>query len=397
MPTPVVILNGFLGSGKTTLLQNLLAQAGRAGLAVGVVVNDMSELDVDGVLVGESAYFEERDGLFQTIASCVLSSRKGIGELDAALAKLRAVGPLDLVIIETSGSCHPMPLVRFFQTSDAHRLTGILTLVDSAMIEQDYAGGERIFPTMQRNLQQQTRDTTNLLVEQVMFCSDLILTKADRLGAGRLQAIASAVHQLNPFVTVRSVAWGSLSLDDVLALPGYDFDRVAKLIDELSPTFDADAEEDQPYNLATRVIKDDRPFHPQRLWDTCQQQLGQHIYRSKGFFYLPTRDNVSLLWNQAAGGIDLELVGYWRAGIVDNPKSNLDEAERTALRERLAAEEGRFGDRRCHLTIIGDAAQVDRFAETLAGCFLTDDEIKQWQAGDDFPDPWPANCVATPG
>ncbi|MEM6312758.1 MAG: GTP-binding protein, partial [Planctomycetota bacterium] len=320
--TPVVILNGFLGSGKTTLLKNLLAQAGRQNLTVGVVVNDMSELDIDGVLVGESGYFEDGNGRFASIASCVLSSAAGLEQLDATLTDMLGGEPLDLVLIETSGSCHPMPLVRYFENHERLRLTGLLTLVDAAMVEQDYDGGAAIFPTMAANVQAGQRDTTNLLVEQVMFASDLILTKADRLAAGRLPTIAAAVHELNPFVTVRSIAWGGLDLDDLLNLPAYDHAGVQQLITELTPALDAEPE--APYHLATRVIKDDRPFDPQRLWDTCQKQLGQHIYRSKGFFYLPTRDNVSLLWNQAAGGIDLELVGYWRAGIVDDPKSNLD-------------------------------------------------------------------------
>ncbi|MEM8734512.1 MAG: GTP-binding protein, partial [Planctomycetota bacterium] len=150
---------------------------------------------------------------------------------------------------------------------------------------------------------------------------------------------------------------------------------------------------DRPYNLATRVIKDDRPFHPQRLWETCNQQLGQHIYRSKGFFYLCSRDNVSLLWNQAAAGISLELIGYWRAGILEDKNNGLDEMEIEGLKKRLEKETGRFGDRRCHLTIIGDKTQVDWFAESLQRCFLTEAEIEHWTSGGEFADPWPDTYV----
>jgi G3E family GTPase len=390
---PVVILNGFLGAGKTTLLRSLIVQSRKKSLSIAVVVNDMSDLDVDGLIVAQGEYFEKGDPDFQSIHSCVLSSKKGVEELRKALEMILSNGQPDLLIIETSGSGHPMPLVEFFKTQTRFKLTGVLALVDSAMIDQDYESGQQIVPVLQRNLQNQTRDTTNLLVEQIMFCSHLLLTKVDRINQDKLQTIAAAVHQLNSFVSVVSVPFGKLSIDDVLDMPEYDYHRVEQLVNELKPAFEAEAHADQPYNLATRVIKDDRPFHPQRLWEVCQQHLGQHIYRSKGFFYLATRDDLSLLWNQAAGGIALELIGYWRAGILEDKNNGLDEAEIEGLRKRLADETGRFGDRRCQLTVIGDKGQVDDFAQSLRRCFLTEEEIEHWQSGGAFPDPWPDRFV----
>ncbi len=393
MKAPVLILNGFLGSGKTTLLKSLLIQSHKRQLSLGVVVNDMSELDVDGMIVAQTEFFEKEDSKFQSIYSCVLSSKKGIQKLDEAIQKILSGNKPDLLIIETSGSCHPMPLIEFFNGRKEVKLTGVLTLVDSAMIDQDYECGQQIVPTLQRNLQNEQRDTTNLLVEQVMFCSHLLLTKVDRIEQRKLQTIAKSIHDLNPFVSVVSVPFGNLPIDDVLSMPEYDFHRVEQLIKELKPTFEAEKHGDKPYNMATRVIKDDRPFHPQRLWETCNQHLGQQIYRSKGFFYLSSRDNLSLLWNQAAAGISLELVGYWRAGILEDENNGLDEMEIEGLRKRLENEPGRFGDRRCHLTVIGDETQVDWFTESLKDCFLTEEEIVYWQSGGEFPDPWPDSYV----
>ncbi len=394
---PVVVLNGFLGSGKTTLLRSLLVQSRERSLDLGVIVNDMSELDVDGQIVAQTEFFEEGDRRVQSINDCVLSSRRGIETLARTLDTVVSDAPPKLILIETSGSCHPMPLVEFFAKHERFRLTGLLALVDAAMIDQDYDGGRRIVPTMQRNLQSDRRDTTNLLVEQIFFCSHLLLTKADRIDENRVRSIAGCVHELNPFVSVMGLPWGNLPLDDVLAMPEYDYHRVEKLIEELTPGLEAERADDRPYDLATRVIRDDRPFHPQRLWDVCTQHLGQHIYRSKGFFYLCTRDDVALLWNQAAAGINLELVASWRAGILEDENNNLDEAEREGLRERLAREAGRFGDRHCHLTVIGDESQVDEFTESLRACFLTDEEIVRWQAGETFPDPWPSDYVTRAG
>ena len=390
---PVVILNGFLGSGKTTLLRNLLAQSAKKELDVSVIVNDMSELDVDGELIANTETVRREDYNFESIHSCVLSSKAGIKKLGQVLKKMLSNHTPDLIIVETSGSCHPMPLITFFRSHSEVSLTGVLTLVDSLMLAQDFDFGQEVVPHLQRNLQIQQRDTVNLLVEQIMFCSHLILTKADRLQEGQLERIARSIHPINPHVSVSSVPWGKLAIDELLSLPDYNFHRIAQLVDELKPVLELESQDERPYDMATRVIKDDRPFHPQRLWETCNRFLGEKIYRSKGFFWFPTRDKMSLLWNQAAGSISLELVGYWRSGVLEESDNGLMEMEKELLKERLAKETGRFGDRHCHLTVIGDKTQVDPFEKALKLCFLNEDEIKYWQAGGEFPDPWPQNMI----
>lgn len=390
---PLVILNGFLGSGKTTLLRNLLAQSAKKNLSVSVIVNDMSELDVDGELIANTEIVKKEDANFESIHSCVLSSKRGINKLDEAINNMLQHSQPDLIIVETSGSCHPMPLVAFFRTHTKVSLTGLLTLIDSLMLAQDFNYGQDVVPRLKLNLQNEQRDTVNLLAEQVMFCSHLILTKADRLKEGKLHEVAKAIHPLNPHVNISSVPWGKLNLDELLSLPRYNFHRVSKLMEEIKPTIALESSGDRPYDMATRVIKDHRPFHPQRLWETCNKYLGEKIYRSKGFFWFPTRDKISLLWNQAAGSISLELVGYWRSGVLEEKDNGLMEMEKEMLKERLAKETGRFGDRHCHLTIIGDKSQVDPFQFALKNCFLTEDEIQYWKSGGEFPDPWPQNMV----
>jgi G3E family GTPase len=396
---PVVILNGFLGAGKTTLLRNLLSQCYRADCTVGVVVNEMSTLDVDGQLIGDSDIVDREDRRrFVSIAAGALSSPTGMLQLKQALAEMRRQNPPDLVIIETSGSCHPLPLIEFFRDQHKYRLTGFLVLVDSAMVAQDFALGSEIVPSLQNNLARNSRDMVNLLVEQIMFSSHLLLTKADKLSEGVLERIAAHAHELNPFVAVTSVPWGRLPLADILALPDYDFYRVGQLIDELRPALEAQTateDEGHAYQMTSEVILDNRPFHPQRLWETCNQFLGDKIYRSKGFFWMASRDTVSLLWSQAAGSVSLELIGYWRAGILADPNNNLDEMETHLLQKRVAKSGSRFGDRHCHLTVIGDPGQVHVFTNALRACFLTEDEISAWEAGADFEDPWPTQLKST--
>ncbi|MEL7271290.1 MAG: GTP-binding protein [Bacteroidota bacterium] len=390
---PVVILNGFLGSGKTTLFRNLLSQSKKKNIPVCAIVNDMSELDVDGELLGITDIVEENRGILESIHSCVLSSKKGIVELDKSIKRLLSNQNPELIIIETSGSCHPMPLITYFQHHEQVLLTGVFALVDSLMLAHDYDYGQSLVPKMQSNLAQNKRDTVNLLVEQILFCSHLLLTKADRIDKSKLPEIASHIQTINPFSSTHSVHFGKLALESLLELEEYDYYRVAQLVEELKPVLAAEEKGDRPYNLATRVIKDDRPFHPKRLWEICHEYLDKRIYRSKGFFWLASRDKYSLLWNQAAGSISLEIIGSWRAGILEDEDNGLSEIELQLLEEKLAEETGSFGDRYCDLTVIGDVTQVDRFTNALNSCFLTDEEIELWRNGYDFEDPWPKNLV----
>ncbi|MBD0404240.1 GTP-binding protein [Flammeovirga sp. EKP202] len=390
---PAVILNGFLGSGKTTLFRNLLGQSNTKDIPVCAIVNDMSELDVDGELLGTTDAVEENSSIMESIHNCLLSSDKGIEKLDQAIERLLAKHQPKLIIIETSGSCHPMPLVEYFKEQNEVQLIGVFALIDSLMLSHDFNYGEQLIPRLQQNLSTGKRDTVNLLVEQVMFCSHLFLTKSDRIEKDKLPHIASYIQQINPYASTHSLSFGRLEIEALFDLPEYDYFKVAQLVQELKPVLEAESKDDRPYNMATRVIKDDRPFHPQRLWNICHEYLDQRIYRSKGFFWLASRDKHSLLWNQVAGGISLEIIGSWRSGILEDPDNGLIEEEIVKLKEIVAQEPGRFGDRHCDLTVIGDESQVDRFTDALKSCFLTDKEIELWKNGFSFEDPWPKNIV----
>ena len=390
---PVVILNGFLGSGKTTLFRSLLAQSKKNNIRTYAIVNDMSELDVDGALIANTVAVEDDNSILESISSCVLSSTKGIQKLDEAIQRLLLGGSPELLIIETSGSSHPMPLIQYFEQQENLKLTGVFALVDSLMMAHDYEYGETLVPQMQQKLASGKRGTVNLLVEQILFCSHLILTKADRIEEDKLQHIASFIQNINPYASTHSVFFGKLDIQSLFEIPEYDYYQVAQLVEELAPELAAEEKADKPYDMQTKVIKDERPFHPQRLWDVCHQYLDKRIYRSKGFFWMATRPKYSLLWNQAAGGINLELIGTWKAGIVESEDHGITQMEIDILKERLDAMEGRFGDRYCDLTVIGDKSQVGMFTEKLQSCFLTEEELILWESGFDFEDPWPTNIV----
>ena len=390
---PVILLNGFLGSGKTTLFRNLLSQSKKKNISTCAVVNDMSELDVDGELLGNTDIVENDNSILKSISSCVLSSKKGVEKLDEAIQQLLSNHTPDIIIIETSGSCHPMPLIEYFKDHTQVQLTGVLVLIDSLMLAHDFNYGERLVPLMQQNMTEQKRDMVNLLVEQLLFSSHIIMTKADRIEQQKLSEIAAYVKQINPLASTHSVLFGRLTIESLFEIEAYNYFKVAQLVEELQPILKSEEHADKPYDLATSIIEDDRPFHPERLWEVCHKYLDKRIYRSKGFFWLASRGKHSLLWNQAAGGISLELIGSWRSGIVEDQDHGLSDMEIDLLKEQLSKESGRFGDRHCNLTVIGDKKQVKQFTDKLKSCFLTDEEIKLWNNGQDFKDPWPKKLV----
>ncbi|MEM6310656.1 MAG: GTP-binding protein [Pseudomonadota bacterium] len=399
MPIPTTLLNGFLGAGKTTLLQNLLVQARRMpNVTLGVIVNEMSTLDVDGSVLDTSEVISRKSPYFASIPGGSISSPNGLRQFGEAVARVLSDGKVTHLLIETSGSTHPWPLLEAIRKMKALRLQGFLSVVDTVVLQQDHDLGRAIHPQARANLAEGRRGIANLLAEQMMFANRVLLSKADKVPRDVIEQVAAAVHPLNPHADILAMQWGNLSLEKIFAMPLYDFERVKTLGRELTEWEadhgDAPMAQPETYALGYRVLRDPRPFHPQRLWDVYNTFLGIGIYRSKGFFWLPSRDNLVLLWNQTGGSVGLEIVNYWKISALEDDSLNLAEWEKDVMREKLVAGHPDFGDRRCQLTVIGDETQLDDFVDALETCFCSEAEIAAWKEGAEFPDPWPTS-VAT--
>ncbi|MCH2095527.1 MAG: GTP-binding protein [Rhodobacteraceae bacterium] len=399
MTTPTTLLNGFLGAGKTTLLQSLLVQArDMHDVTLGVIVNEMSTLDVDGSVLDTSEVISRKSPYFASIPGGSISATEGLALFAEAVERVLADGQVTHLLIETSGSSHPWPLLSAIREMPALQLNGFLSVVDTVVLQQDHDLGRAIHPQASENLAAGRRGLANLLAEQIMFANRVLLSKVDKVSHETVQHVAQAVHPLNPYADIVAMQWGNVSLEKTLALPRYDFDRVAQLGAELTQW---DKEHGAgsmahpgSYKIGNRVLRDPRPFHPQRLWDVYNTYLGLGIYRSKGFFWLPSRDNLVLLWNQTGGSVGLEIVNYWKISALEDGSLNLSDWEQEALRNKLTTAHPDFGDRRCQLTVIGDDAELDAFVTALKTCFCTDEEVEAWKRGQDFDDPWPQTVRA---
>jgi G3E family GTPase len=388
---PITILHGFLGSGKTTLLRNIIQQASSGDIRLSVIVNDMSELDVDGVLISNTDAVSEEQGNLVRFSGESISNARGIEQLDGFLEHLSMSQSPDWIVIETSGSSHPLPLIEYFNGQKQYALKDVLTLVDATWLCDDYQQGTSLIPKWQENLQHGVRGIENLLVEQILFSNRILLTKTDKLGNDETHKVAKAIHPLNVYAEIIKTSWGNFNISTLRDSEDYNFFLVEQLLEELRQTVD------EPLNLSgksnqklvAKVIEDDRPFHPLRLWDTCHTHLTKGVFRSKGFFWLPTRDDVSLLWSQASGNVGLEVTGFWRASVIEDESQKFTEEQTKLLQAKIDSVESRFGDRRCRLTVIGQEDEVDHFVQSLTHCFLNSKEIDQWRRGVVFDDPWP--------
>lgn len=406
-PVPVTVLNGFLGSGKTTMLQNLLLQAGKRTprLRPAVIVNDMSSLDVDGIVVEETEIVSEQQGNFASISGGSVHSDELLPKLIGIAETMLDTCDIEHIFIETSGSTRPWPLIKALTNHPRLQLHGFLSLVDAAMLRDDFDYGESIAAQVGRQLDAGTLGVETLIAEQVMFASEIYLTKLDKLQPEQVTRTAAALHQLNPFAGITGVRFGSVQLDTVLRQPRFPLDRVRQLGSEIEAF---DSAHPETGRLVSLVLDDPRPFHPQRLWDAYTTALPQTLYRSKGMTWIPTRDDKVLLWNQAAGGVDLGFFGYWKAGVLQRERRaeigestpgegpvqrQLLPVEIAGLTREVNAIDPIFGDRRTSITLLGEEADTRAFLARLQECLCTSDEVAAWQRGEKFDDPWPQQTL----
>lgn len=389
---PVTVLNGFLGSGKTTLLQSLLTQAWQSEPRVhpAVIVNDMSTLDVDGLVVEESDVVGASQGNFASISGGSVHSAQLLPTLIERAEELIAASHPDHLFIETSGSTRPWPLIKAITKHTHLELRGFLSLVDAAMLRDDFECGEAIAPKVGQQFESGKLGIELLIAEQVMFASTVYLTKLDKLSQPELERVARSVHQLNSGVGLVGAHYGNVRLREVLAQPRYHIRRVAQLGREMD---EFAAQHTETGNIISLVLDTPRPFHPQRLWDAYTRALPRTLYRSKGMAWIPTRDDKVLLWNQAAGGVELGFFGYWKAGILQHSDGHLLPEEIDGLRAKVDAADPIFGDRRTSITLLGEEADSRAFLARLESCLCTEAEVQAWQRGERFEDPWPSNAV----
>ncbi|MDM5188015.1 GTP-binding protein [Bacillus sp. DX4.1] len=391
---PITVLSGFLGSGKTTLLNHILAN--REGLKVAVIVNDMSEVNIDAALVKQGGFSRTEEKLVEIQNGCICCTLRE--DLIIEVNRLVDAGDIDYIVIESSGISEPIPVAQTFTYMDEEleidliskcRLDTMVTVVDANRFWDDFAAGESLLDRQQALDETDTREVIDLLIDQIEFANIILLNKIDLLEKEDVQELHNLLQTLNPEAKIIEASYGAVPLQHILNTNLFNYDEASQAagwIQELNS--EHHTPETEEYGIGSFVYRRKHPFHPVRLMNWLKK-WPQDVVRSKGFFWLASRNNMMGLLSQAGSSITVQGAGEWIAALP------------VAEQKQLIAEEPeifknwdeQYGDRITELVFIGIEMNQREIESSLDTCLLTDEEMKQeW---DDFVDPIPPFTVAS--
>ena len=391
---PVTVLSGFLGAGKTTLLNHVLHN--KEGLKVAVIVNDMSEVNVDAQLVkNENTLNRTEEKLVEMSNGCICCTLRE--DLLIEVQKLANENRFDYLLIESTGISEPLPVAQTFTYQDEEKgidlskissLDTMVTVVDCFNFIKDYSSLETLQQRKASNMEGDNRTIVNLLTDQLEFANVIILNKTDLVSNEQLGMIRTMIKKLNSEATIVTGEMGKIDLKYILNTGLFDFDKTSQSagwIEELNKEHIPETEE---YGISSFVFRDKRPFHPQRFWDYLNQDWHTNIIRSKGLFWIASRKDDALNWSQAGGSLKADRAGVWWSsmpfgdrikyeGFVDNQKDIESKWDK------------RFGDRQNELVIIGQGMEKENIIKEMEACLCTEKEIRDMEVGMRFKDPFP--------
>ena len=392
---PVTVLSGFLGSGKTTLLNHILHN--KKGLKVAVIVNDMSEINIDAnVVKNENILSRTDEKLVEMSNGCICCTLRE--DLMVEVERLAKEERFDYLLIESTGISEPIPVAQTFSFTDENNnidlsrfsfIDTMVTVVDAFNFLKDFGSPERLTDRNLSDIEGDNRSIVNLLTDQIEFSNVTIINKCDLVTKDHLDLLKSIIHKLNPSSKIIESSFSKIDIKEIINTKLFDFQKAeqsAGWIEELNK--DEHTPETEEYGISSFVFRSKKPFHPERFWSYVQNKFSSSIIRSKGLFWLASRPNQAISWSQAGGSLRADSAGVWwgsmpfekrieQPSFVDNKKSIEKEWDKT------------FQDRKNEIVIIGVEIKKEKIYSELESCLLTEEELRQknWKNGceDDWP------------
>jgi G3E family GTPase len=389
---PVTVLSGFLGAGKTTVLNHILTN--RDGLKVAVIVNDMSEINIDAKqLHSEIDFNRAEEKLVEMSNGCICCTLRE--DLLVEVQRLADQGRFDYLVIESTGISEPLPVAETFTFEDEEgktlssiaKLDTMVTVVDAVNFLQDFQQAKFLKESGQELSDEDERSVTDLLVDQIEFCNVILISKTDLCDTQQLNNVTAILKSLNPDAEIIAISQGNVDVKKVLATGRFDFEKAEQAPGWLKETRGEHIPETEEYGISSFSYTARKPFHPQKFDDFLNTPFKSgKLIRSKGYFWLASRPDCVGQWNQAGGIARHGFAGlFWKAV----PKTDWpeDEESRRFIMENWQEP---YGDSRQELVFIGQDLNQQEIIAGLNDCLLTDEEIEQgelmWQQ---LPDPFP--------
>ena len=377
---PVSVLSGFLGAGKTTVLNHVLAN--RDGRRVAVIVNDMSEVNIDASLIasGGAALDRTEEQLVEMTNGCICCTLRD--DLLREVAVLASQGRFDYLLIESTGISEPLPVAATFlfedeagvSLSQVSRLDTMVTVVDASNLLEHFAAMEDLADLGVARDEEDDRTVIDLLVDQIEFADVLAVSKSDLITAEELSRVVGLISRLNPRARIEVMEYGRLPLNAIFDTGLFDEEAAsmsAGWVQELNGQFHRP--ETEEFGISSFVYRHRWPFHPRRL-ASALRRVWPGVMRSKGFFWLATRPDAQGLWSQAGLSIQLEPVAEWFAATPESEWEFESETDREDLMNRW---DPLLGDRQIELVFIGIEMDEADIRRRLDACVLTPAEFAE--------------------
>jgi G3E family GTPase len=373
---PVTVLSGFLGSGKTTLLNHILNN--KEGLKVALIVNDMSEINIDSQLIRKNGDLlsQKDEKLVELSNGCICCTlREDLLEEIQILAK---ANKYDYLIIESTGISEPMPVAETFDFEDEEgfslkeiaQLDTMVTVVDSYNFSKNFKSIEILTDREEFLSEQDERPISALLVDQVEFADVIIMNKIDECSAEQVYHTEQIIRSLNSSAKIIQTNHSKVELKEIINSGRFDFAKASQSPLWLKTLLGEESSESDEFGITSFCYKNSRPFHPQRFFDLVNNKLSG-ILRSKGSFWLAHVNDYALSFQQAGELLSYSIEGKWLAAVLkDEPE--LAEEYADYIKESF---EGPYGDRKQEIVFIGVELDQEEVTKKLDECLLSDDEF----------------------
>ncbi|MGM0920715.1 MAG: GTP-binding protein [Bacillota bacterium] len=385
---PVTVLSGYLGAGKTTLLKHILEN--KEGRRMAVIVNDMSEINIDASLIKQNSISRTEEKLVEMQNGCICCTLRE--DLMVEVERLVKNGNIDYIVIESSGISEPVPVAQTFTYIDEEagidlsqtcRLDTMVTVVDGNRFWFDYSSGENLLDRKHGTDENDTREVIDLLIDQIEFANVLLLNKTDLLSEEDIDELYGVLRKLNPAAKILKTAFSKVPLSEILNTKSFDFEEASQSAGWIKELNEEHTPETEEYGISSFVYRRQKPFHPERFMNWLENWPAD-VVRAKGFFWIATRNDTTGLLSQAGTSIMIQGAGEWVA-------SYSEEEQKQTLTEEpelLERWDDTFGDRMTELVFIGiDLSKVE-VETSLDGCLMTDEEMaSDWSV---LKDPLPA-------